>query len=83
MFIEQIQSRQQCLPGLFNILKLRDMSEQIDKLRFVYRSSHSKVEASSSADFYNQTFNSRAAVLDKSIERAERLAKQDARARIV
>ena len=48
---------------------------------FAYHSSHSKVKASDSINFYNQTSNSRAAVLDKPTERAERLAKQDARAR--
>ena len=49
---------------------------------FIYRSSYSKVEASSSADFYNQTFNSRAAVFESYFREArERLAKQDARAR--
>ena len=41
-----------------------------------------KVEASNPVDFYNQTFNSRAAVFESYFREArERLAKQDARAR--
>ena len=58
------------------------MIEWIDKLGFVYHLNHSKVKACDSANFYNQTFNSHAAVFESFLREArERLAKQDARAR--
>ena len=47
------------------------MIEYIGKSRFVYHSSHSKVKASDSTIFYNQAFNSRAAVFDKPTKRSE------------
>ena len=51
---------------------------------FIYYFSHSKVKASDSTNFYNQTFSSRAVVFEVYLGKArERLAKQDARARIV
>ena len=54
----------------------------LDKLGFVYHLNHSKVKACDSANFYNQTFNSHAAVFESFLREArERLAKQDARAR--
>ena len=58
------------------------MIEWIDKLGFVYHLNHSKVKACDLANFYNQTFNSHAAVFESFLREArERLAKQDARAR--
>ena len=59
------------------------MIERIDKFGFVYHLNHSKVKACDSANFYNQTFNSHAAVVENSFREArKRLAEQDARARI-
>ena len=43
----------------------------LDKLGFVYHLNHSKVKACDSANFYNQTFNSHAAVFDKPTETSE------------
>ena len=40
---------------------------QLDKLGFACHSSCSKVKVGDSANFYNQTSNSRAAVFDKPI----------------
>ena len=58
------------------------MTKQVDNWGFVYRSIHSKVKARDSTNFYNQAFNSRAAVFEVCLGKArERLAKQDARAR--
>ena len=55
---------------------------EFNKLGFVYHLNHSKVKACDSANFYNQTFNSHAAVFESFLREArERLAKQDARAR--
>ena len=55
----------------------------ICKLGFIYHLSDSKVTTSDSNNLYNQTSNSRAAVFDIQQRQArERLAKQDARARI-
>ena len=54
-----------------------------DSLGFVYHSNCSKVKVSDSTDFCNQTFNSHAVVFESFLRGArERLAKQDARARI-
>ena len=47
------------------------MIEQIDKLGFSYQSSCSKVKVSDSANyFYNQTFNSHAAVFESFLREA-------------
>ena len=47
------------------------MIEHIGKSRFVYRSSHSKVKASDLTNFYNQAFNSHAAVFEVYLVRAK------------
>ena len=46
------------------------MIEWIDKFGFVYHLNHSKVKACDSANFYNQTFNSHAAVVEDSLRGA-------------
>ena len=46
------------------------MVERIDKLGFSYQSSRSKVKVSDSANFYNQTFNSHAAVFESFLREA-------------
>ena len=49
--------------GTFCIIKAHNMTGQVGNWGFVYHSSYSKVKVSNTTNFYNHTFNSRAAVV--------------------